>query len=72
MTYIRGSRHDYDRWSSVIGCKGWSYDDVLPYFIKSESNTNKEFLKSGLVAEIFAIKLSVLLIHSFNSHVLCN
>jgi len=49
MTYIRGSRQDYDKWSSVIGCHGWSYDDVLPYFIKSESNTNKEFIKSGLL-----------------------
>jgi len=49
MTYIRGSRQDYDKWSSAIGCHGWSYNDVLPYFIKSESNTNKEFIKSGLL-----------------------
>ncbi|MEM6912416.1 MAG: GMC family oxidoreductase N-terminal domain-containing protein [Pseudomonadota bacterium] len=38
MIYIRGSRHDYDRWAAA-GCTGWSYDDVLPYFIKSEGNT---------------------------------
>ncbi|MEO1042957.1 MAG: GMC family oxidoreductase N-terminal domain-containing protein [Pseudomonadota bacterium] len=37
MIYIRGSRQDYDRWAAA-GCTGWSYDDVLPYFIKSEDN----------------------------------
>lgn len=35
MQYVRGSRHDYDGWAKE-GCKGWSYKDVLPYFIKSE------------------------------------
>ncbi|XP_022308580.1 alcohol dehydrogenase [acceptor]-like [Crassostrea virginica] len=35
MHYIRGSRHDYDAWDKE-GCEGWSYQDVLPYFIKSE------------------------------------
>jgi len=53
MTYVRGSRHDYDKWSSVIGCRGWAYDDVLPYFINSERNTNKEFIKSGMIYDMF-------------------
>ncbi|XP_062616582.1 glucose dehydrogenase [FAD, quinone]-like [Saccostrea cucullata] len=35
MQYIRGSRHDYDNWARE-GADGWSYKDVLPYFIKSE------------------------------------
>lgn len=35
MNYVRGSRHDYDEWKEN-GCKGWGYDDVLPYFLKSE------------------------------------
>ena len=33
--YIRGSRHDYDQWSDM-GCKGWSWDEVFPYFLRSE------------------------------------
>ena len=37
MVYIRGNRWDYDNWAA-LGCTGWSYDDVLPYFKKSESN----------------------------------
>lgn len=37
LVYIRGQREDYDHWAS-LGCKGWSYEDVLPYFTKSESN----------------------------------
>ena len=46
LGYIRGSRHDFDAWEEM-GCEGWGYDDVLPYFIKSESNQNSEFVQSG-------------------------
>jgi len=37
MVYIRGSRHDFDQWADD-GAKGWSYDDVLPLFKRSENN----------------------------------
>ncbi|XP_013405468.1 uncharacterized protein LOC106170227 isoform X4 [Lingula anatina] len=46
MIYIRGSRHDFDQWAAS-GCEGWGYDDVLPYFMKSEDNTNAEYANSG-------------------------
>ncbi|MDA9789509.1 GMC family oxidoreductase N-terminal domain-containing protein [Amylibacter sp.] len=38
MLYVRGHRKDYDEWAD-LGCKGWSWDEVLPYFKKSEGNT---------------------------------
>jgi choline dehydrogenase len=33
--YTRGHAWDYDHWAA-LGCEGWSYDEVLPYFRKSE------------------------------------
>ena len=36
MVYIRGTTYDYDHWARGLGCTGWSWDEVLPYFKKSE------------------------------------
>ncbi|KAK5638521.1 hypothetical protein RI129_012816 [Pyrocoelia pectoralis] len=38
MLMIRGNKHDYVRWNAS-GNPGWSYEEVLPFFIKSESAT---------------------------------
>jgi choline dehydrogenase len=41
MIYIRGNRADFDGWAAG-GADGWSYDDVLPYFKRSEDNERGE------------------------------
>src|SRR5262250_2493373 len=37
MVYFRGQPKDYDEWVEM-GNPGWSYREVLPYFIRSENN----------------------------------
>ncbi|MGH3780065.1 MAG: GMC family oxidoreductase [Pseudonocardiaceae bacterium] len=37
MVYMRGNAADYDGWAAT-GALGWSYRDVLPYFLRSEDN----------------------------------
>jgi choline dehydrogenase len=38
MCYIRGNPRDYDEWDD-LGAKGWYWDNVLPYFKRSEGNS---------------------------------
>jgi len=37
MVYMRGQRQDYDDWGTLPGCGGWSYENMLPYFKRSEN-----------------------------------
>ncbi|OUS24281.1 glucose-methanol-choline oxidoreductase [Gammaproteobacteria bacterium 45_16_T64] len=48
MLYVRGHQWDFDYWQS-LGNKGWSYNEVLPYFKKAEHNEvfNDEFHGQG-------------------------
>ncbi len=38
LIFVRGQSADYDHWAQ-LGNRGWSWDDVLPYFIRSEHNS---------------------------------
>ncbi|CAG9770843.1 unnamed protein product [Ceutorhynchus assimilis] len=51
MIYTRGNKWDYDRWAAN-GNPGWSYKEVLPYFIKSENGTNLQ----DIVSEVHGTK----------------
>ena len=44
MIYIRGDKADFDSWAAQ-GAKGWSYEDLLPYFVRTEDQqrTEEEF-----------------------------
>ncbi len=48
LLYVRGQHQDYDHWRQ-LGNAGWSWDDVLPYFKRSEDQENgaDEFHGSG-------------------------
>jgi choline dehydrogenase len=49
MLYVRGNPADYDGWAQM-GCRGWSYDEVLPFFRKSETyrgNGDPEYRSRG-------------------------
>lgn len=37
MIYIRGNPLDYDQWRD-LGCSGWGWDEMLPYFKRAEDN----------------------------------
>lgn len=46
LVYCRGTPEDFDLWEKM-GCEGWGYEDVLPYFMKSEDCSIPELLKEG-------------------------
>ncbi|XP_054155736.1 L-sorbose 1-dehydrogenase-like [Oppia nitens] len=47
MIYNRGNRRDFDNWVYSYGAQGWSYEEVLPYFMKSENNSDRLVLANN-------------------------
>ena len=47
LLYVRGQPEDFDGWANR-GNPGWSFDDVLPYFIKSEDQERGEIPYHGI------------------------
>ena len=52
MVYVRGHRSDYDRWVDDFGATGWSYEDVLPLFKRSEHNEELSDSYHGTTGEL--------------------
>lgn len=52
MIYIRGNPKDYNEWAEK-GNYGWSYEEVLPYFLKSENNKDSEVNLTKLILTSF-------------------
>jgi len=58
MAYVRGNKEDFNDWAAE-GNDGWSYDEILPYFKKSEKNedfNDKYHSQSGELNIAFAKK----------------
>src|SRR4029078_5256933 len=67
LLYVRGNPADYDNWAQR-GCRGWTYDEVLPFFKKSETyrgSGDPEYRSRGgpLIVEDYRTILG--LTHSF-------
>src|SRR5919206_253605 len=52
MFYVRGHRSDFDRWVEDFGAVGWSYDEVLPLFKRSEHNEEISDAYHGTTGEL--------------------
>jgi choline dehydrogenase len=46
MAYVRGNKADYNGWAE-LGNDGWDFENVLPYFIRSEANEQADHLDKG-------------------------
>jgi choline dehydrogenase-like flavoprotein len=56
MIYIRGHRRDYDDWAA-LGNTGWSFDEVLPWFRKSENFAGRPDAQHGVGGELAVTKM---------------
>ncbi|MDA0655268.1 MAG: GMC family oxidoreductase N-terminal domain-containing protein [Proteobacteria bacterium] len=67
MLYVRGNPQDYNTWAQ-LGCRGWSFDDVLPYFKQSEDFRGEgedEFRSKGGLLAVEPYRTILPLTHKF-------
>ncbi len=66
MLYLRGQARDYDLWRQ-LGNAGWGWDDVLPYFLKSEDYVDgaDEFHRTGGELRVENMRLSWEILDAF-------
>src|ERR1700733_2445143 len=67
MLYVRGNPADFDGWAQM-GCRGWSFDDVLPYFRKSEDykqGVDQEYRGKGGPLKVEDYRTILPLTHKF-------
>ena len=60
MLYVRGNSGDYDRWADLIGHDRFKYENVLPFFKKSQNAID---YGEGLVIEISGAKYIIYIIY---------
>ena len=46
MAYVRGNKADYDGWAAA-GNESWTYDEILPYFMRSEKHEHASEMDAG-------------------------
>lgn len=51
LIWLRGHRDDYDKWAE-LDCPGWTYDELLPHFKRSERWTGTDSVSYGTTGEI--------------------
>jgi choline dehydrogenase len=55
MLYVRGQREDYELWRQ-LGCTGWGWDDVLPYFRRSQDCEDGESELHGIGGPLSVVR----------------
>ncbi|MEI5998774.1 GMC family oxidoreductase N-terminal domain-containing protein [Paraburkholderia bengalensis] len=67
MVYTRGHPLDYDDWAR-LGCDGWAFDDVLPYFRRAECNERNQHGSDALHGADGPLNVSDLRFQNVFSH----
>jgi choline dehydrogenase-like flavoprotein len=65
MFYVRGQPQDYDHWAS-LGNEGWSWNDLLPYFLRSQHQERGKDALNGVGGPLNVTDVKTP--HPFNHH----